>query len=385
MEAIGTLAGGIAHDFNNILSIIIGYTELSRSALPEDSEIRANLEEVYRAGIRAKDLVKQILTFSRQTEQEKRPVRISPIVSETLKLLRASLPTTIEIRPNMRSATDIVVTNPTHIHQIVMNLCSNAADAMREQGGALEVSLEDVELTMEAVTMSHDLKPGAYVKLTVSDTGPGITSEMVERIFEPYFTTKEPSRGTGLGLAVVHGIVRDTGGAITVESKQGAETTVRVFLPPAESAPEPEAQILVPFPSGSERILFVDDESALLEIGVRMLEYLGYHVTARTSNIEALEAFRAQPEKFDLVITDQIMPNMTGEVLARELIRIRPDIPIILCAGYSEAISEEKCKSLGIKKFIMKPILIGEMSQVIRESLDPRDKEQTRGPVRISI
>ena len=377
MEAIGTLAGGIAHDFNNILSIIIGYTELSRYYLPEDSEVQASLQEVYNAGIRAKDLVRQILTFSRQREEEKRPLQISPVINEALKLLRASLPTTIEIRQNMKTASDIVLTNPTHIDQVLMNLCTNAAHAMRENGGVLEVRLEDVDLGIEAAAQNSDLKPGAYMKLTVSDTGTGIEPGIMERIFDPYFTTKGPGQGTGMGLAVVHGIVKSTGGAITVDSKLGEGTTIAVFFPRTESNLTPEARALGPFPTGTERILFVDDEKPLVDIGAQMLEHLGYQVVSRTSSIEALEAFRVQPEKFDLIITDQTMPNMTGEMFAKELIQIRPDIPIVLCTGYSETISEEKAKSLGIRKLLMKPILIREMSETIREVLDQGDEDET--------
>jgi len=377
MEAIGTLAGGIAHDFNNILSIIIGYTELSRYYLPEDSEVQASLQQVYDAGIRAKDLVRQILTFSRQREEEKRPLQISPVINEALKLLRASLPTTIEIRQNMKTASDIVLTNPTHIDQVLMNLCTNAAHAMRENGGVLEVRLEDVDLGIEAAAQNSDLKPGAYMKLTVSDTGTGIEPGIMERIFDPYFTTKGPGQGTGMGLAVVHGIVKSMGGAITVDSKLGEGTTIAVFFPRTESKLTPEARALAPFPTGTERILFVDDEKPLVDIGAQMLEHLGYQVVSRTSSIEALEAFRVQPEKFDLIITDETMPNMTGEMFAKELIQIRPDIPIVLCTGYSETISEEKAKSLGIRKLLMKPILIREMSETIREVLDQGDEEET--------
>ena len=369
MEAIGTLAGGIAHDFNNILTAIIGYTELLRYDLPEDSKAQASLEAIYEAGIRAKDLVQQILTFSRQSEEEKKPLRISTIIKEALKLLRASLPTTIEIRQNLESESGTVLANPTQIHQVLINLCTNSAQAMREKGGVLEVSLEDA-------ASNHDLKPGAYVRLTVRDTGSGIAPEIVERIFDPYFSTSEPEQGTGMGLAVVHGIVESTGGTIAVDSKLGEGTAIHVFFPRITSQVTPEARVLSPFPSGNERILFVDDEKALVDIGVQLLEHLGYRVVARTSSIEALEAFRNQPEKFDLVVSDQTMPNMTGEMLARELIRIRPDIPIVLCTGYSEMISEEKATALGIKKLIMKPILMREISQTIRQILDQRDKNE---------
>jgi signal transduction histidine kinase/ActR/RegA family two-component response regulator len=377
MEAIGTLAGGIAHDFNNILTAIIGYTELLRYDLPEDSKAQASLEAIYEAGIRAKDLVQQILAFSRQSEEEKKPLRISTIIKEALKLLRASLPTTIEIRQNLESESGAVLANPTQIHQVLINLCTNSAQAMQEKGGVLEVSLEDADLDLEATASNPGLKPGAYVKLTVRDTGSGIAPEIGERIFDPYFSTREPEQGTGMGLAVVHGIVESTGGGIAVDSTLGEGTTIHVFFPRIENKVKSQARVLSPFPTGNERILFVDDEKALVDIGVQLLEHLGYQVVARTSSIEALEAFRNQPEKFDLVVSDQTMPNMTGEMLAKELLRIRPDIPIVLCTGYSEMISEEKAIALGIKKLIMKPILMREISQTIRQILDQENKNET--------
>jgi two-component system cell cycle sensor histidine kinase/response regulator CckA len=376
LEAIGSLAGGIAHDFNNILAAIIGYTELLRCDLPEDSKAQASVEAIYEAGIRAKDLVQQILTFSRQSEEEKKPLRISIVVREALTLVRASLPTTIEIRQNLASQSDTVLANPMQIHQVLINLCTNAAQAMGEKGGVLEVSLEDADLDSEATASNSDLQPGGYVKLTIKDTGSGIAPEIVNRIFDPYFSTREPEHGTGMGLAVVHGIVKGSGGSIAVDSILGEGTVIHVFFPRIENKVTPEARVLSPFPSGNERILFVDDEKALVDIGVQLLEHLGYRVVARTSSIEALEAFRNQPEKFDLVVSDQTMPNMTGEMLAKELIRIRPDIPIVLCTGYSEMISEEKAMALGIKKLVMKPILMREISQTIRQILDQKDNTE---------
>jgi signal transduction histidine kinase/CheY-like chemotaxis protein len=376
LEAIGSLAGGIAHDFNNILAAIIGYTELLRCDLPEDSKAQASVEAIYEAGIRAKDLVQQILTFSRQSEEEKKPLRISIVVREALTLVRAALPTTIEIRQNLASQSDTVLANPMQIHQVLINLCTNAAQAMGEKGGVLEVSLEDADLDSEATASNSDLQPGGYVKLTIKDTGSGIAPEIVNRIFDPYFSTREPEHGTGMGLAVVHGIVKGSGGSIAVDSILGEGTVIHVFFPRIENKVTPEARVLSPFPSGNERILFVDDEKALVDIGVQLLEHLGYRVVARTSSIEALEAFRNQPEKFDLVVSDQTMPNMTGEMLAKELIRIRPDIPIVLCTGYSEMISEEKAMALGIKKLVMKPILMREISQTIRQILDQKDNTE---------
>ncbi|MBW1740158.1 MAG: response regulator [Deltaproteobacteria bacterium] len=372
MEAMGTLAGGIAHDFNNILFAILGFAEMTRDDMPEGSLARANLEEVITAAKRARDLVQQMLTFSRQVDQERKPLQIHLIVKEVLKLLRASLPTTIEIRQNIQSQSSTILADPTQIHQVMMNLCTNAYYAMRERGGVLEVSLSeiDVDLDAEALPQHLDMKPGPYVKLTVSDTGPGMEPAVLERIFDPYFTTKGLGEGTGMGLAVVHGIVKGHGGGITVHSKLGQGTTFHVYLPRFESAVAPEARTAEPIPKGKEHILFVDDEEQLVRMAHQALKRLGYEVTVRTSSVEALEAFRAQPDKFDIVITDQTMPNMTGIGLAKELLRIRPDIPIILCTGFSEAITPERAKAMGIREFIMKPIVTSDIAKSIRRVLD---------------
>jgi len=330
MEAIGTLAGGIAHDFNNILSLIIGYTELAMGNLPEDSRARANMNKLLKAGDRAKDLVKQILTFSRHTEQEQKPVLIHPIVKEVLKLLRSTLPTTIEIRQNI-SSDNMVLADPTQIHQVIMNLCTNAYHAMNEKGGVLEVSLVDIELDSEFTAKHLNTYPGPYLRLTVSDTGHGIEKKAIDRVFEPYYTTKGKSGGTGMGLAVVHGIVKSHAGIITVYSKPGKGSTFNVFLPIIEHAEAAKETEIQPgsIPTGKEHILFIDDEPAILDIGKGMLERLGYKVEVRTSPLEALAAFKALSDKFDLIISDMTMPKMTGDELAKELMAIRPDIPII--------------------------------------------------------
>ena len=365
MEAIGTLAGGIAHDFNNILAAIIGYTELAIHCVPKESSVRKNLREVMVAGIRAKDLVKQILTFSRQTEHELKPIQVKPIVKETLKLLRASLPTTICFKENIHSDS-VVMADPTHIHQILMNLCTNAGHAMQEKGGTLEVSLKDIELDARSV----ELLPGRYLRLTVSDTGIGMDALMIKRIFDPYFTTKEKGKGTGMGLAVVHGILKSYGGKIDVYSEPGKGSTFHVYLPAEKMDADAEEGIEVSFPTGTECILFVDDEQSMANLGKELLESLGYSVVTRTSSLEALEAFRVQPDNFDLVITDMTMPNMTGEKMAAEIMKIRPDMPIILCTGFSPVITEEKARAMGIQAFIMKPILKNEIAVKIREVLD---------------
>ena len=370
MEAIGTLAGGIAHDFNNILSAIIGYAELSMMDIPEASEAKHNLEEVRNATRRARDLVKQILSFSHQTEQEKKPVQIKPVVKEATKLLRASLPTTIEISQHISPDAGIIVADPTQIHQLMMNLCTNAAHAMEEKGGTLAISLANVDVDSATAALHIGLESRPYLKLTVSDTGDGMTSDVMERIFEPYFSTREKGEGTGMGLAVVHGIVKSHGGTITVDSKLGQGSTFNVYIPQIEKEESPEPELIEVIPPGSERILFVDDEDTLVTLGKKILEKLGYTVTTRTSSIEALELFRAQPDGFDFVITDMTMPNMTGDRLAKELLEIRNDIPILLCTGYSERISKEKANQIGICDFVMKPLEMGNLARTIRNVLD---------------
>ncbi len=369
MEAIGTLAGGIAHDFNNILSAILGYTDMALTDRKADDPHRHYLEQVYKAGERARDLVKQILTFSRQQEQEKKPVLIALIIKEGIRLLRSSLPTTIRIGQNIKDMSATVLADPTQIHQILMNLCTNAAHAMREKGGTLDIQL--VREVIESVGTSQplNLTTGNYAKLTVSDTGHGIDATIIDRIFDPFFTTKGPGEGTGLGLSVVYGIVRDHGGTIDVFSEPGKGTTVTVYFPLIEAEEPAEERRPEAIPEGSERILLIDDEAALVELGSTMLISLGYQVTSRTSSIEALEAFRANSHGYDLVITDMTMPNIRGDELARELLKIRPDIPIILCTGFSEMISEEKANKLGIRRLVMKPISKKNLAIAIRDAL----------------
>jgi len=376
MEAIGTLAGGIAHDFNNILAAIMGYTELANLDVPEGSNARYKLNEVLKASHRAKDLVRQILAFSHQGRQERKPVEMSPLIKEILRLLRASLPSIIEIRQHIDTDTDIIETDPTQIHQVLMNLCTNAAHAMRENGGVLEVSLKKVDMDGFAVAQHPDFQPGSYLRLSVSDTGHGMTREVLKRIFDPYFTTKEVGEGTGLGLAVVHGIVKSHEGAITVYSEPGKGSTFQVYFPRIDRAKGVEAtQRAEPFPMGKQEcILFVDDEQPLADMGKQMLEHLGYRVAVRMSSIEALKLFQAQPKRFDLVITDMTMPNMTGDKLSRELMGIRPDIPIILCTGFSERITAEKVQELGIREFAMKPLLMSDLAKTIRRVLDQPGK-----------
>jgi len=370
MESIGTLAGGIAHDFNNILFPMFGYLEMMLEDVPEDNPLRGHLAEVFNGAKRARELVKQILAFSRQTEHEMKPLKVQRVIKEVLKLIGSSLPTTIEIHHDISNACGLVMADPTQIHQITMNLCTNAFHAMEETGGKLKVALKEIELTAE------DLKnpvmiPGPHVCLTVADTGLGMDQSIIAKIFEPYFTTKKDGKGTGLGLAVVHGIAKSHGGHISVYSEPGKGTVFKVYLPvikPRETAQGIKADL--PIQKGNERILLVDDQELIVDIERQMLERLGYHVTVRTGSLDALEAFRANPYKFDLVITDMTMPNMTGDKLAGEIIKIRSDIPVILCTGFSEIMPKERAATLGIKRYLMKPVVIKKLSNVIRKVMD---------------
>lgn len=372
MEAIGTLAGGVAHDFNNILSVIMGYAELALLDVSDGTPLQHKLNEVLKAGNRAKDLVAQILAFSRKgkDKRKRKPVRIGLIVKEVLRMLRASLPTTIKIHQNIKTGMLTVLADPIKIHQVLMNLCANAAHAMQDKGGILDVDLVDVDIDSAFAAQHPDMAPGRYKRLTVSDTGHGMDCAVMERIFDPFFTTKGPGEGTGMGLALIHGIVKSHDGVITVHSKPGKGTTFQVFLPTSENAVTAEPEHFTPPLLGNERILFVDDEETLVSVGQKILESFGYKVVGRTSSIEALDVFRAQPDKFDLVITDMTMPNMTGADMAKAIMRIRPDIPIILCTGFSEVISEEKAKAIGIREFIMKPITSRKIAEIIRNVLD---------------
>ncbi len=375
MEAIGTLAGGIAHDFNNILSSVIGYTELSLDSVSKETQLYSDLEKVLRAGRRARDLVNQILAFSRERERERKPIQISPIIKEALKLLRASLPSTIEIHQNIEQRLGTVLGDPTQIHQIIMNLCTNAGQAMSEKGGILEVNLVCMEADSVFASKHPGIIPGHYLKLTVCDTGYGMEPDVIERIFDPYFTTKEKSGGTGLGLATVHGIVTSYGGTITVYSEPGKGSNFNVYLPVTTDEQVIETDLTESLPTGTERILYIDDEPDIVDMGKRILGILGYEVIIRTSSIEALELFRAKPNHFNLIITDMTMPKMTGIELAEELINIRPDIPIILCTGFSEKITEENAKDKGIRAYLMKPLLKIELAKAVRRVLDQETED----------
>jgi PAS domain S-box-containing protein len=370
MEAIGTLAGGIAHDFNNILSAILGYAELAMYDLPEESRSQEDVTEIIQAGNRARDLVRQILTFSRKTEQEFKPININPLINEALKFLRASLPSTIEIRPDIRSESADVMCNPTQIQQVLMNLCTNAAQAMKDTGGNMFVSLCGVTLKQKEADKHPDLHPGRYICLTVNDTGPGIDPDILDRIFDPYFTTKDKGEGTGLGLSVVHGIVKTLNGALEVKSSPGKGTTFHIYFPRADIRTESAAEKTKALPTGSEKILLVDDEKTLAKMGRLMLERLGYDVITCTSSREALETFQTRPQDFDLVISDKTMPEMTGFDLAAQLKITRPDIPVIVCTGYSEDIEVNRAAGLGISRLLMKPLSLDDLANAVREVLD---------------
>ncbi len=373
MEAIGTLAGGIAHDFNNILAAIMGHCELALMQLSDRKEAESCLSEVLTASHRAKDLVGQILAFSRQSESELQPLQVSLVVKEAMRLLKATLPSSITIEQSIRAPQSIIVADATQIHQIAINLCTNAAHAMTPQGGTLKVALEEVDIEPRPVEEPEGdptrLVPGQYVRFRVADSGHGIPEHLVERIFDPYFTTKDKGVGTGLGLAVVRGIVQNHGGLIQVSSRPNEGTQFDVYLPRTEGKYLPQHQPFKLLSMGNERILLVDDEKGLAELGANLLTALGYRVSSFTAPEAALAAFREKRDDFDLVVTDMIMPRMSGEVLAREMLQVRPDIPIIVYTGFTTTISAEKIKQMGIKAVLRKPITIHGLSRAIRKVL----------------
>jgi PAS domain S-box-containing protein len=372
LEAIGTLAGGIAHDFNNILSAIIGYSELlTLFHIPKDSPARPELDQVLKAANRAKDLVQQILTLSRKTKQEKKPVLLGPIIKETLQFLRATLPANIEIRRSIQSETSKILADSTQMHQILMNLCTNAAHAMGNSGGVLGINLEDIDLDAQSAERFLDLAPGPYLRLTVTDTGKGMEPVVLQRIFEPYFTTKEQGEGTGLGLAVIHGIIKDHGGVITVDSEPGKGSTFQVLLPSLVNEPVASAMdVSESLPKGSERVLFIDDEEAIANMARGVLEQLGYAVVAETDSSKALEVFRSSPGSFDVVVTDLTMPRMTGLELADKLKAVRPEVLIILYSGSIAPSLWEEAQRVGIKGFLSKPIGARDLAEAVRRVLD---------------
>ncbi len=371
IQAIGTLAGGIAHDFNNILFPIVGYTELTMDEVSEDSVAHKNLEEILKAAHRAKNLVQQILTFSRQSDQERKPIKIQNIITETLRLLRASIPASIEIIHKIQDDCGHIMGDPTQIHQVIMNLCTNAYHAMQDKGGKLEVILTEIDVGYKEMIDKVGMQPGKHLRLLVKDEGCGMEASVLDRIFEPYYTTKEQGKGTGLGLSVIHGIVKNLGGDITVKSTPGKGTIFQVYLPLIEDVdPDVEFESTDGAIKGEERILLVDDEEQIVAMEQQMLENLGYRVTARTDSAEALKVFAEHPQNFDLVITDMTMPHMTGDQLAQKMLDIEPNIPVILCTGFNQVITEEKALAMGIQKFVMKPVVKKELATTIRTVLD---------------
>ncbi|BBO71074.1 histidine kinase [Desulfosarcina alkanivorans] len=382
MEALGTLAGGIAHDFNNIISAVSGYAELARLRCSEHPKLQHYIDQISIGSVRAKCLVQQILTFSRQGKSEKRNIDISSVIDETLKLIRATLPSTIEIRQHIKPTIGDVFADELQIQQVIMNLCTNAFHAMQKEGGLLEVDLGPVTIGVYDSSSYPVIRPGKYLKLMVADTGHGMDQDRLAQIFDPYFTTKKSGKGTGMGLSAVHGIVKDHGGSIKVYSRAGVGTTFQVFLPLTEKPSAPPTGETRLFSSSTGYILFVDDEAQLTEIGNELLEGLGYLVETRSSPIDAIEAFRMNPNKYDLVITDMTMPKMTGEKLAEEIKKIRPDIPIILCSGFGVNIDAETLAEIGVKQVLMKPVTLNHLAKTVRKVLDHEGAEWGPLPVK---
>ncbi len=373
MEALGTLAGGIAHDFNNILSPILGYTELVLQDTAPDHPSYRSLQEVYRGAKRAGELVAQILTFSRRREHERRPLLFHPVLKEALKLLQGTLPSTIQIRRNIDENCRPALADSTQVHQIVMNLCTNAYHAMRERGGILEVSLAEERLVEPRTAFGLTVAPGDYVCLAVRDTGHGIDADVMQRMFEPYFTTKQGKEGTGLGLATVHGIVKSYGGGIFVSTTLDEGTTFRLLFPvsapTADTVSDEGDEQDMPRGHG-ERILAVDDEEAIAQLEEILLRHLGYEVDAFTSSTEALDAFLTHPERYAAILTDQTMPNLTGDEFARRALAARPDVPIVLCSGFSERVTPEVARAIGIREYLRKPMDARTFAGAMRRALD---------------
>ena len=368
-QAMGTLAGGIAHEFNNILWIIMANMELAAGNLPEGNKAHKNFQRMEKACSRATDLVQQILSFSRQGEYRPRLLNIVPVVKESLKFLRSSIPTTIEIRQNISTQSATIMTDPSQMHQTLINLCTNAVDAMGKKPGVLEIGVTEIELGLDEIALHRELPPGKYVRLEVKDTGVGMDSAVRKRIFEPFFTTKGVGEGKGMGLAVIQGVVKNCKGSIEVHSEPGKGSTFHLFFPKIEKETKHSSGAFISSVKGKERILFVDDDKEIAYIGKKILESYGYRVESKTCSEEALETFRDRPDKFDLIITDMIMPRITGEKLAEEFVRIRPDIPIILCTGYDEGVYKERAKEAGIKKVMMKPVSGRDLANAVKEAL----------------
>ena len=381
MEAIGTLAGGIAHDFNNVLSIILGNAELALADMSSEHAAHLNLERILTASLRAREMIQQLLSFSRKEESGRKPLRLNSVITESLKLMRASLPTNISIERDICATECTTIADATQIHQIMLNLCTNAAHAMEPGGGVLTIRLDPVTLD-SAAAVDADLPPGNYARLVVADTGHGIEKDIIDRIFDPYFTTKETGKGTGMGLSVVHGIIKGSGGAIRAFSGPGRFTEFHLYLPRVDAVIDAEPSIFNQqhLPGGHEHILIVDDEEMLVDMMQQVLEQLGYTVSAYTDSADALKAFLACPRVYDLLITDMTMPGMTGTSLAKAVKAVRNDLPIILCTGFNEQISQENAQSLGIQSLIMKPVGMQQLAETIRSVMVPRPRERRKNP-----
>jgi PAS domain S-box-containing protein len=370
METLGTLAGGVAHDFNNILSIIIGNYEHIKEELPGWSPLNENLEQIRLASLRARDVVRQLLTFARRSDTQQQPMNIATVVHESLQLIRSTIPTNIEIQHHLPEGSGSILGNSTQINQLIINLCTNAADAMLPQGGRLTIGVEKVSMDEDGALLTRSLKPGPHIKLVIEDAGRGIDAQTLAHIFEPYFTTKPFGKGTGIGLAVVHGIVDHHKGEIFVESKPGRGTTFTILFPEFQDKVEEKRACTISFPKGNERILLVDDETSIVRITQSRLTALGYSVTCTTDPRKALDKVKADPSAFDLVITDMAMPHMTGDALSSKLLSLRPDLPIILCTGFSEVMNEEKARKIGITGFLIKPVELADFAVTVRKTLD---------------
>ncbi len=377
VEALGTLASGIAHDFNNIMTVILGFTQLGLIKVDAAHPVQDYLQLILTASNRAKELVKQILTFSRRQEQQPQPIKLQTIIEECLTLMRGMLPATIELRENLSEGTGTILADPNQIHQVFMNLCTNAEHAMRGTCGTLTVELTSMHVDKGFLTQHPNLREGPHLHLTVKDSGPGIAPEILPRIFDPFFTTKDVGEGTGMGLAVVHGIIMSHGGSISVTSQLQHGTTFEIFLPmislealkdPAATALPPSTTSTTPH-SAQGRILFIDDEIGLTMLGQEILHSLGYEVTTHNNCLSALKEFRTHPDKFDLIITDQTMPKLSGEMLAKEIMLVRQDIPIILCTGYAPNFTSETTQSLGIRAFLTKPWTIQDLKTALSKCL----------------
>lgn len=370
LEAIGNLAGGVAHDFNNILSIIMGYNDIARGELPPDSKTADKLKHINTACIRARDIIKQLLTFSKKVGPKRQPVNIDYIIQETISLLHSTLPPNIQLEFTSSEDNLMVLADPTQMHQVMMNLCVNATQAMEKMSGVIKLSSEKVTLNNDSSAEFRDMSQGDYIKVTVNDSGSGISEDIIERIFEPYFTTRETGKGSGMGLAVVHGIIENHGGAITVKSEPGKGSCFTFVIPVFKNAVSILQPTLKITPSGAETVLFVDDEIDIVKITQCVLEEQGFKVIATTNPQEALDIFKSRPEQFDIVVTDMAMPYMTGDILFSNIKKIRPEIPVVLCTGHSSQIDEQKAIDMGLSAYILKPLSRGEFIETIRNILD---------------